>query len=112
MSRNPFDSSRATRSPGESWIGVAQMCGVRPIDAKSTRVSVSRRSNAAGSSGQRRALEPVPERLPLDRIVEKDRVAQVTQVAARDGVDARLVQEQTPHRGVIEVGHRRHDSRA
>ena len=47
-------------------------------------------------------LEPVPERLALDRVVEQDRVAEVAQVAARDGVDARLVQEQAPHGGGIE----------
>ena len=53
MSRKPLASSRLTRSAGESKSGVAQMCGVRPIDANSTRTSVRRLSNAWGSSGQR-----------------------------------------------------------
>ena len=52
-SRKPFASSRATRSVGASWSGEAQMCGVRPNDAKSTRASVRRRSKASGSVGQR-----------------------------------------------------------
>ena len=67
-------------------------------------------------------LEPVPERLALDRVVEQDRVAEVAQVAARDGVDARLVEEQSTHHGGIDrvrgsrfggerIGHRRHLSR-
>ena len=53
-------------------------------------------------------LEPVPERLGLDRVVEQDRVAEVAQVAARDGVDPRLVEEQPTHRR--RVDHRAHDS--
>ena len=47
-------------------------------------------------------LEPVPERLALDRVVEQDRVAEVAQVAARDGVDPRLVEEQATHRGGVD----------
>ena len=55
MSRNPFASRRATRSPGESWAGDGQMCGCRATDANSTSASVRRASNASGASGQRRA---------------------------------------------------------
>ena len=67
-------------------------------------------------------LEPVPERLALGRVVEQDRVAEVAQVATRDGVDARLVEEQSTHHGGVDrvrgfrfggerIGHRRHLSR-
>ena len=42
-------------------------------------------------------LDPVPERLRLGRVVQEDRVAEVTQLAIRHGVHARLVHEQPAH---------------
>ena len=53
-------------------------------------------------------LEPVPERLGLDRVVQQDRIAQVAQVAVRDRVDPRFMEEQATHRR--RVDHRAHDS--
>ena len=49
------------------------------------------------------ALEPVPERLGFDGIVEQERVVEVAQIATRDGMDARLVEEEAAHR--VDVDH-------
>ena len=98
MSRKPFATSRARGRSGASWSGDAQTCGRRPSDANRTSISVRRRSNGTGLDRPAEPLEAVPERLRFDRIVEQDRVAEVAQVAARDGVDPRLVEQQPAHR--------------
>ena len=46
-------------------------------------------------------LDAVPERLDLDRIMEEDRVAQVAQLPAGNGVDLGLVPQESPHEGGV-----------
>ena len=55
-----------------------------------TIISTPVEGRRLGRPGQ--TLEPIPERLGLDRIVEQDRVTEIAQVAARDGVDPGLVE--------------------
>ena len=109
MSSNPFASSLASRSAGSSCGGASHMCGWRPIEANRIPTSASRRSKAAGSLGQQIALEPVPERLRIERVVEQQRVAEVAQLPPGDRVDLRLVPEQATERGGVDRG--RHAAR-
>src|SRR6185436_2622069 len=49
------------------------------------------------------ALEAVEERIELGRIRDEDRVAQVTQLATRQGVYLGLVEQQSSHRRAVHV---------
>ena len=98
MSRNPLARSRATRSVGSSWsrrgpdVRLAaerreqdQRLGQAPVEG----VGVGRPADR---------LEAVPERLRIARVVEEEAVAEVAQLAARDRVDLRLVEQEPAHR--------------
>ena len=123
MSRNPFASSRRRGRPANRGAAPPRCAAVRPIEANSTRTSVSRRSKAPGSSGQRTASSRFQNGSRSTGSWSRIAVAEVAQVATRDRVDARLVEQQATHRGGVDrvrrvpgsaasgIGHRRHHSR-
>jgi hypothetical protein len=80
------------------------MWGIRSRPANRARISVSRRSNAGSLAGPGDAGDPVPERLVVGRVVEQPAVAEVADLAADQGVGARLVPGQP-----ADVGRRRID---
>ena len=89
-SRSP--ASRAARSAGSSCGGETQTCGWR-ASAGEGRAGLGQPPIEGGRLARpAQRLQAVPERLRVERVEEQERVAEVAQLAARDGMDLRLVE--------------------